>query len=33
MIPIATFIFIIAVLLEIDKYLESQRKWGDNPVI
>ena len=30
MIPIATFIFTVAVLLEIDRYLERRRTWGEN---
>jgi len=30
MIPIAIFIFTVAVLINIDRYLESKRIWGEN---
>jgi len=30
MMPIAIFIFTVAVLINIDNYLENNRKWGEN---
>ena len=30
MYEIGTFIFVVAVLMELDRYLESRRKYGQN---